>query len=70
MIPPDNFIHRRVCKKGVVQLIVSPLSVTEKVHDNIFPEASLVLHGQPCCSEHLLSVITVYVDYCTSHHFT
>jgi len=63
LLPPrlDDVVYVWICKSGVIQFIVAPLSVTVEVDKYIFAEFSLVFASYASCfHHHLESMFFVY----------
>jgi len=56
LLPPslDDVVYAWICKSGVIQFIVAPLSVTVEVDKYIFAEFSLVFASNASCFHHHL----------------
>jgi hypothetical protein len=63
LLPPrlDDVIYAWICKSGVIQFIVAPLSVTVEVNKHIFAEFSLVFASYASCFHHHLKSTFLYV---------
>lgn len=67
---PDDFIHGRISKERLVQLVVAPLTVADQVQYDVLPEKPLILHSQPGGPQDLLCIIPIYMDRSAVHHLT